>query len=317
MTDHASLEPDDLTALPDSARRVAQLLRERGHAGRIVMLPETGKTSAEAAAGLGCSVAQIAKSILFRRREDDAPVLVVASGANRVDEKKVAAQVGEIGRAAESEMRSRDVPTGTVGGRIAGTQRPARSSVAAISSVASFAPMISGCTAVCESTGSHGVAFSIARVRSISCWRWARRVSPSSPPMIRRLADTACAAAGTDAVVKIYGRARCTSHSITVSCATTNAPDTPAALPSVPIEIRFGERNAAWAMAPRPCGPSTPKPCASSTISHAPCCSASSSKRASGAISPSMLNTVSETMTLTSASDASSIALRASVSQCG
>jgi hypothetical protein len=68
MTDHASLEPDDLTALPDSARRVAQLLRERGHAGRIVMLPETGKTSAEAAAGLGCSVAQIAKSILFRRR---------------------------------------------------------------------------------------------------------------------------------------------------------------------------------------------------------------------------------------------------------
>ncbi|MFP3656099.1 YbaK/EbsC family protein, partial [Burkholderia sp. SIMBA_052] len=85
--------------MPDSARRVALLLRERGHAGRIVMLPETGKTSAEAAAGLGCSVAQIAKSILFRRREDDAPVLVVASGANRVDEKTVAAPVGEIGRA--------------------------------------------------------------------------------------------------------------------------------------------------------------------------------------------------------------------------
>lgn len=63
------------------------------------MLEETGKTSAEAAAGLGCSVAQIAKSILFRRRADSAPVLVVASGANRVDEKKVAAHVGDIGRA--------------------------------------------------------------------------------------------------------------------------------------------------------------------------------------------------------------------------
>ncbi|AOJ82208.1 MULTISPECIES: YbaK/EbsC family protein [Burkholderia] len=85
--------------LPDSARRVALLLRERGHAKGIVMLEETGKTSAEAAAGLGCSVAQIAKSILFRRRADGAPVLVVASGANRVDEKKVAAQVGEVGRA--------------------------------------------------------------------------------------------------------------------------------------------------------------------------------------------------------------------------
>lgn len=88
-----------LDALPDSARRVALLLRERGHAKGIVMLEETGKTSAEAAAGLGCSVAQIAKSILFRRRSDGAPVLVIASGVNRVDERKVAAQVGEIGRA--------------------------------------------------------------------------------------------------------------------------------------------------------------------------------------------------------------------------
>ena len=64
MTDNASSQPaGDLSTLPDSARRVALLLRERGHAGQIVMLPETGKTSAEAAAGLGCEVAQIAKSI--------------------------------------------------------------------------------------------------------------------------------------------------------------------------------------------------------------------------------------------------------------
>ena len=108
MTDNASSQPaGDLGTLPDSARRVALLLRERGHAGQIVMLPETGKTSAEAAAGLGCEVAQIAKSILFRRREDDAPVLVVASGANRVDEKKVAAQVGEIARADAKFVREK------------------------------------------------------------------------------------------------------------------------------------------------------------------------------------------------------------------
>ncbi|ACR30323.1 YbaK/EbsC family protein [Burkholderia glumae] len=91
--------PTPPEALPDSARRVAQLLRERGHAHGVVLLDETGRTSAEAAAGLGCSVAQIAKSILFRRVSDGAPVLVIASGANRVDERKVAAQVGEIGRA--------------------------------------------------------------------------------------------------------------------------------------------------------------------------------------------------------------------------
>ncbi|MDR5785842.1 MULTISPECIES: YbaK/EbsC family protein [unclassified Caballeronia] len=93
--------------LPDSARRVALLLKERGHPHDVVMLPETGKTSAEAAAGLGCEVAQIAKSILFRRKEDDAPVLVIASGANRVDETKVAARVGALARADAKFVREK------------------------------------------------------------------------------------------------------------------------------------------------------------------------------------------------------------------
>jgi prolyl-tRNA editing enzyme YbaK/EbsC (Cys-tRNA(Pro) deacylase) len=111
MTDNVSSTPapdaTELDGLPDAARRVALLLRERGHAGQVVMLPETGKTSAEAAAGLGCSIAQIAKSILFRRRDDDAPVLVIASGANRVDEHKVAAQVGAIARADAKFVREK------------------------------------------------------------------------------------------------------------------------------------------------------------------------------------------------------------------
>jgi prolyl-tRNA editing enzyme YbaK/EbsC (Cys-tRNA(Pro) deacylase) len=98
---------EPLVALPDTARRVALLLRERGHEKPVVMLPQTGKTSAEAAAGLGCSVAQIAKSILFRRRDDDAPVLVVASGANRVDEEKVAQRVGGIARADAKFVREK------------------------------------------------------------------------------------------------------------------------------------------------------------------------------------------------------------------
>lgn len=86
-------------ALPESAQRVARLLAELGHDKPIVMLPSTGKTSAEAAAGLGCSVAEIAKSIVFRRLDDDAPVVVIASGSNRVDEAKVAARVGALGKA--------------------------------------------------------------------------------------------------------------------------------------------------------------------------------------------------------------------------
>jgi prolyl-tRNA editing enzyme YbaK/EbsC (Cys-tRNA(Pro) deacylase) len=85
--------------LPDTAQRVADLLAALGHDKPVVMLPETGKTSAEAAAGLGCSLAAIAKSIVFRRLSDDAAVMVIASGANRVDELKVTAIVGALGRA--------------------------------------------------------------------------------------------------------------------------------------------------------------------------------------------------------------------------
>lgn len=93
------MSPESLAALPESAQRVARLLLEIGHDKPVVVLPQTGRTSAEAAAGLGCEVAQIAKSIIFRRASDNAPVLVIASGANRVDEAKVAEQVGALAKA--------------------------------------------------------------------------------------------------------------------------------------------------------------------------------------------------------------------------
>jgi len=99
---------DQVTAvLPDTAQRVADLLAALGHDKPVVLLPATGKTSAEAAAGLGCSVAEIAKSIVFRRVSDDAAVMVVASGANRVDEQKVAALVGALGKADAKFVRER------------------------------------------------------------------------------------------------------------------------------------------------------------------------------------------------------------------
>ncbi len=85
--------------LPESVERVAALLRAIGHDKPVVMLPSTGKTSAEAAACLGCEVAEIAKSIVFRRLEDDAAIMVIASGADRIDEARVAAIAGPIGKA--------------------------------------------------------------------------------------------------------------------------------------------------------------------------------------------------------------------------
>lgn len=85
--------------LPDTAQRVADLLASIGHDKPVVMLPATGRTSAEAAASLGCDVAHIAKSIVFRRVADDAAIMIIASGADRIDEAKVAALVGPIGKA--------------------------------------------------------------------------------------------------------------------------------------------------------------------------------------------------------------------------
>jgi prolyl-tRNA editing enzyme YbaK/EbsC (Cys-tRNA(Pro) deacylase) len=63
------------------------------------MLDDAARTAQQAADALGIAVGQIAKSIIFRRKSDDAAVLVVTSGDRRVDEKKVDAIVGKTGRA--------------------------------------------------------------------------------------------------------------------------------------------------------------------------------------------------------------------------
>jgi prolyl-tRNA editing enzyme YbaK/EbsC (Cys-tRNA(Pro) deacylase) len=65
------------------------------------------KTSADAAAAVGCTVAQIAKSIVLKTVKDQRPVLVIASGVNRVDEKKVSALLGEKVKSADADYVNR------------------------------------------------------------------------------------------------------------------------------------------------------------------------------------------------------------------
>ena len=89
----------ELHALPDGVRRVAEILEAQGHAHAPRMLNDAARTAQEAADALGVSVGQIAKSIIFRRKLDNAAVLVITSGDRRVDEKKVDAIVGKTGRA--------------------------------------------------------------------------------------------------------------------------------------------------------------------------------------------------------------------------
>lgn len=89
----------ELKPLPDGVQRVAAALQVQGHPHAPQMLDEAARTAQQAADALGIAVGQIAKSIIFRRKSDDAAVLVVTSGDQRVDEKKVAALVGPLGRA--------------------------------------------------------------------------------------------------------------------------------------------------------------------------------------------------------------------------
>lgn len=89
----------ELSSLPEGVQRVAQVLQQQGHAHLPVMLGAAARTAQEAADALGVQLGQIAKSVIFRRKADDTAVLVVTSGDRRVDEKKVATLVGQVGRA--------------------------------------------------------------------------------------------------------------------------------------------------------------------------------------------------------------------------
>ena len=93
-------------SLKASAQKVQDALRAAGFANEVVELPESTRTAAEAATALGCAVGQIVKSLVFRAEASGRAVLVVASGAHRVDEKLVAAEAGEpIGRASPDFVR--------------------------------------------------------------------------------------------------------------------------------------------------------------------------------------------------------------------
>ncbi len=96
-----------------SVERVRAALVAAGHEGDILEFAASTKTAADAAAAAGCAVAQIAKSIVLRAGERS--VLVVTSGANRVDPAKVAALIGRPVERAEG-LWVREVTGFAIGG---------------------------------------------------------------------------------------------------------------------------------------------------------------------------------------------------------
>lgn len=101
--------------LPPGVLRVTEVLSTLGHPHAPVMLDDAARTAQQAADALGVALGQIAKSIIFRRKNhpsgDDAAVLVITSGDLRVDEKKVQAIVcaegGKLGRADADFVKAR------------------------------------------------------------------------------------------------------------------------------------------------------------------------------------------------------------------
>jgi prolyl-tRNA editing enzyme YbaK/EbsC (Cys-tRNA(Pro) deacylase) len=93
-----------MNELAPSAQRVQDALRAAGVDAQVRHMPDSTRTAEEAAASVGCTVAQIAKSLVFRGKTTGEPVLVIASGINRVDEKKVGALIGEPIERAPAEL---------------------------------------------------------------------------------------------------------------------------------------------------------------------------------------------------------------------
>lgn len=95
-------------SLPRAAQRVADALRSRGHRGEIRLLDDSARSAAEAAAALGVDQQQIVKSLVFRTRESDQPILALIGGTSRVDPQLLAQHVGEpVERAEAGWVRER------------------------------------------------------------------------------------------------------------------------------------------------------------------------------------------------------------------
>ena len=81
--------------LKKSAEKVQNVLNEFGIQLNVIELSDSTRTAQEAANTIGCTVSQIAKSLIFKGKTSQKPILIIASGTNRVNEKTVKEHIGE------------------------------------------------------------------------------------------------------------------------------------------------------------------------------------------------------------------------------
>jgi prolyl-tRNA editing enzyme YbaK/EbsC (Cys-tRNA(Pro) deacylase) len=98
-----------------SAQSVQDVLDKKGISAKVIELPASTRSAEEAAKAIGCEVAQIVKSLIFRTKHTGKPILVLASGPNRVNEKLIAEAVGEEIVKADADF-TREVTGFAIGG---------------------------------------------------------------------------------------------------------------------------------------------------------------------------------------------------------
>lgn len=102
-------------ALSKSAEVVQKSLFEKGLTFEVVELESTTRTASDAATSIGCQIGQIVKSLLFCTKDKREPILVLASGPNRVSEKAIQKYVGEEIVKADADL-ARTVTGFAIGG---------------------------------------------------------------------------------------------------------------------------------------------------------------------------------------------------------
>ncbi len=93
-----------MTQLSPSAQKIQNLLNSLGYKYIVIENSESTRTAQEAADRAGCELGQIVKSLIFRGKTSGKPILVLTSGANRVDEKRISGYAGEIISRADADF---------------------------------------------------------------------------------------------------------------------------------------------------------------------------------------------------------------------
>jgi prolyl-tRNA editing enzyme YbaK/EbsC (Cys-tRNA(Pro) deacylase) len=94
--------------LSSSAKKFQAILKDSNYDLQVIELPDSTRTAVEAAQAVGCQVGQIVKSLIFKAKRSQRPILVIASGNNRVNEKRIEARIGEpLGKADAEFVRTK------------------------------------------------------------------------------------------------------------------------------------------------------------------------------------------------------------------